>query len=328
MNSRTVLMRGVLGEISAPRQATTHARTHAARRVAWRHASVVAIEKRWILDAERSAAGPALARSRASATCQAPRRLARLVLLRTSPTMKTILLADDEENLRTLVRTTLDQPGYRILESEDGAAALELARRERPDVVVLDWMMPGMTGMEVLTALRRDQATARIPIILLTAKGQRADHQQAVASGASAYLMKPFSPLQLLTKVEELCRECDAIAAAIPPVADALPAPAAADAPGGAQLALYARDLARMVDAEIWVRDRGIGMSPEAMQDLFTKFYRVDKAETRRIGGTGLGLALVKEIANAHGGRVWVESTPGAGSTFYLALPSADAATA
>jgi signal transduction histidine kinase len=63
-------------------------------------------------------------------------------------------------------------------------------------------------------------------------------------------------------------------------------------------------------------------MSAEAMQDLFTKFYRVDNAETRRIGGTGLGLALVKEIAAAHGGRVWVESTLGHGSTFYLALPT------
>jgi len=76
----------------------------------------------------------------------------------------------------------------------------------------------------------------------------------------------------------------------------------------------------------LWVRDRGIGMSPDAMQDLFTKFYRVDNAETRRIGGTGLGLALVKEIADAHGGRVWVESALGEGSTFYLALPRATAA--
>jgi PAS domain S-box-containing protein len=73
------------------------------------------------------------------------------------------------------------------------------------------------------------------------------------------------------------------------------------------------------------VRDRGIGMSPDAMRDLFTKFYRVDNAETRSIGGTGLGLALVKEIATAHGGRVWVESVLGHGSTFFLALPRADA---
>ncbi len=84
-------------------------------------------------------------------------------------------------------------------------------------------------------------------------------------------------------------------------------------------------------DAEavtLWVRDSGIGMSPDAMRELFTKFYRVDNAETRRIGGTGLGLALVKEIASAHGGRVWVESVPGEGSTFFFALPTVDGARA
>ncbi len=167
--------------------------------------------------------------------------------------MKTILLADDEENLRTLVRTTLDQPGYRILESEDGAAALALARRELPDVVVLDWMMPNMTGIEVMAALRRDQATAAIPVILLTAKGQRADHAEAAANGATAYLVKPFSPLELLTKVEELCRTTSTLAseAGVTPAPIAVSAAATpADSVASGQLALYARDLARMVDAE------------------------------------------------------------------------------
>jgi signal transduction histidine kinase len=165
--------------------------------------------------------------------------------------MKTILLADDEENLRTLVRTTLDQPGYRILESADGAAALALARREQPDVVVLDWMMPNMTGIEVVSALRRDAATAAIPVILLTAKGQHADHAEAAASGVTAYLVKPFSPLELLTKVEELCRATEAVGNGARgvdgPLAPPTPSPAVASE---AQLGLYARDLARMVDAE------------------------------------------------------------------------------
>lgn len=167
--------------------------------------------------------------------------------------MKTILLADDEAHLRTLVRTTLEQPGYRILESEDGATALALAKRERPDVVVLDWMMPSMTGIEVMAALRRDQTTAGIPVILLTAKGQRADVAQALAQGATAYLAKPFSPLELLAKVDELCRECEAVAtAAHPDISSPLTAqaPDGIETPGTGQLALYARDLARMVDAE------------------------------------------------------------------------------
>jgi signal transduction histidine kinase len=73
----------------------------------------------------------------------------------------------------------------------------------------------------------------------------------------------------------------------------------------------------------VWVSDQGIGMTPDNMRRLFTKFYRVDNAETRRIGGSGLGLALIKEIIEAHKGRVWVESELGQGSTFFFTLPVA-----
>jgi CheY-like chemotaxis protein len=118
--------------------------------------------------------------------------------------MKTILLADDEANLRMLVHTTLDDPQYKILEAADGTAALELAKQEHPDLLVLDWMMPGMTGIEVARALRNDNNTSHIPIIMLTAKGQEKDKEQGRAFGAYAYLVKPFSPLELLEKVQEI----------------------------------------------------------------------------------------------------------------------------
>jgi signal transduction histidine kinase len=72
----------------------------------------------------------------------------------------------------------------------------------------------------------------------------------------------------------------------------------------------------------LWVTDEGIGISESAMEGLFQKFYRVNNAETRSIGGTGLGLALTKEIITAHTGKIWVESSPGSGSTFYVSLPS------
>ncbi len=121
--------------------------------------------------------------------------------------MKTILLADDEAHLRTLVRTTLDDPAYRILEAADGISALELARKEHPDLLVLDWMMPGMSGIDVATALRQDPATAHIPIIMLTAKGQEKDKEQERILRLSAYLVKPFSPLELLEKVQEVLEE-------------------------------------------------------------------------------------------------------------------------
>ncbi len=118
--------------------------------------------------------------------------------------MKTILLADDEANLRMLVHTTLDDPQYRILEAADGAQTLALTRAEHPDLLVLDWMMPDMSGIEVAQTLRQDPATSHIPIIMLTAKGQERDKEQGRALGASAYLVKPFSPLELLEKVQAI----------------------------------------------------------------------------------------------------------------------------
>jgi two-component system phosphate regulon response regulator PhoB len=121
--------------------------------------------------------------------------------------MKTILLADDEANLRTLVRTTLDDPAYRILEATDGIAALQLARQEHPDLIVLDWMMPGLSGIEAAKALRQDPATAHIPIIMLTARGQESDKKQERVLRLYAYLVKPFSPLELLERVHEVLGE-------------------------------------------------------------------------------------------------------------------------
>jgi DNA-binding response OmpR family regulator len=116
--------------------------------------------------------------------------------------MKTILLADDEANLRILVRVTLDDPNYHILEASDGAMALELARQHRPDLLLLDWMMPGLHGIEVAKALRQDPLTAHIPVIMLTARGQEVDKAHGASLGMYAYLVKPFSPLELLRMVQ------------------------------------------------------------------------------------------------------------------------------
>jgi len=118
--------------------------------------------------------------------------------------MKTILLADDEAYLRLLVHTTLDDPAYRILEATDGHQALAMARVEHPDLLVLDWMMPGLSGIAVAQALRQDPATAHIPIIMLTAKGQAEDQAYGHALDLHAYLIKPFSPLELLEKVQAI----------------------------------------------------------------------------------------------------------------------------
>lgn len=117
--------------------------------------------------------------------------------------MKTILIADDEEDLRTIVRMTLEDPEVRVLEAEDGGSAVELSQRECPDVLILDWMMPGLNGLEVIQALQQRPETSKIRVIFLTAKDRTADQSQGIAMGAFAYLVKPFSPLELLEKVQQ-----------------------------------------------------------------------------------------------------------------------------
>jgi DNA-binding response OmpR family regulator len=118
--------------------------------------------------------------------------------------MKKILLADDDPNLRVLVSATLEGSEYEIVEALDGPEALHLTRKLNPQLVVLDWMMPGMTGVEVASALRADPRVPRMPIILLTAKTQTTDRAAGLEAGANAYLTKPFSPLELLDTVEDL----------------------------------------------------------------------------------------------------------------------------
>lgn len=116
----------------------------------------------------------------------------------------TVLLCDDEEVLRQLVRATLGNGEYEIVEAADGDESLALARHHRPDVVILDMMMPGRSGLDVLRALRGDAALAGTPVIMLTARAQQADREAASAAGADRYLAKPFSPLELISVVEEL----------------------------------------------------------------------------------------------------------------------------
>jgi CheY-like chemotaxis protein len=121
--------------------------------------------------------------------------------------MQTILIADDDEGIRALIETTLESPACRILLAEDGDAALALARRELPDLVILDWMMPKLTGPEIAERLHCDPLTAGIPIVLLTGMACEENRQRGLATGALAYLIKPFSPLQLLQIVQQVLAE-------------------------------------------------------------------------------------------------------------------------
>jgi CheY-like chemotaxis protein len=123
--------------------------------------------------------------------------------------VKTILIADDEAHLRLLVRKTLAEDEYRIVEAADGQEALARARKERPDVLILDWMMPRMTGIQVLEAIQGDPDCASTRVIMLTARTQAVDRNLALSQGVRGYLVKPFSPLELIQLVEKVL-EADA----------------------------------------------------------------------------------------------------------------------
>ena len=115
---------------------------------------------------------------------------------------QTILVADDDRDIRELVVFKLEQSGYGVIEAEDGAAALEAARLHRPDLCVLDVMMPGLSGVEVIRELRRDRGCTDVKVILLTARAQEADVETGFSVGADDYVVKPFSPRELVSRVQ------------------------------------------------------------------------------------------------------------------------------
>jgi CheY-like chemotaxis protein len=115
----------------------------------------------------------------------------------------TVLIADDEPSLRLLVSATIASDEYDVVEAMDGDEAWRLIRQHHPSVVLLDVQMPGMTGLDVTRAIRKEPDLARTQVILLTSKAQQTDVQAGLAAGADRYLTKPFSPLELLRVVEQ-----------------------------------------------------------------------------------------------------------------------------
>jgi DNA-binding response OmpR family regulator len=115
-----------------------------------------------------------------------------------------VLAADDEQDILELIAFRLEHSGYTVLQEHDGAEALEVARSSQPDLAVLDVMMPKMDGFELTRRLREEEATSKMPIILLTARTQEADIQRGFDAGADDYIRKPFSPQELRARVQAI----------------------------------------------------------------------------------------------------------------------------
>lgn len=122
----------------------------------------------------------------------------------------TILVIDDEKDLQELVRYNLEKEGFDVIVARDGTAGLDIALRHRPDLVVLDLMMPGMDGLEVCRRLRSDERGRRVPLLMLTAKATEADRVVGLELGADDYVTKPFSPRELVARVKAILRRASA----------------------------------------------------------------------------------------------------------------------
>jgi diguanylate cyclase (GGDEF)-like protein len=120
-----------------------------------------------------------------------------------------VLVADDEEDIRAYLEVTLELAGYEVLPASDGVEALELARTRRPDIVLLDVMMPRMDGHEVLRRLRDDARTSHLPVVLLTALGRRHQRIEGLDAGADDYVTKPFEADELLARLRAALRRAD-----------------------------------------------------------------------------------------------------------------------
>ncbi|WP_316572465.1 response regulator [Neobacillus sp. YIM B06451] len=118
--------------------------------------------------------------------------------------MKRILLAEDEEILRMLVMDTLEDSGFEIDEAADGKEALDLIKQNTYDLIMLDYMMPVYTGFEIIEMIREKARSEGTKIVMLSAKSQQYEQDKVLAAGADYFISKPFSPAQLLGKVEEI----------------------------------------------------------------------------------------------------------------------------
>ncbi len=127
---------------------------------------------------------------------------------------KLVLVADDEVHIREVISYKLQIAGLEVITAHDGSEALELAKSESPDLLIVDYQMPGLTGLELCLSLRQEPGTSKIPAIMLTAKGLDIEQAELDRAGISVVIPKPFSPREVLSCVEELLGQEDAELAA------------------------------------------------------------------------------------------------------------------
>lgn len=117
-----------------------------------------------------------------------------------------ILVVEDEPEIRDMLAFSLQRGGYAVTLAEDGESALRLLDQQRPDLILIDWMLPGLSGIELANRLRRDEPTQELPLIMLTARGEESDKLKSFSVGIDDYITKPFSSKELLARIKALLR--------------------------------------------------------------------------------------------------------------------------
>ena len=117
-----------------------------------------------------------------------------------------ILVVEDEDGMASVLNYTLKKEGYSVQVTNNGEEALDMARELQPDLILLDWMLPSMSGVEVCRALRSSNDTQNIPIIMISAKGEEIDRVTGLDRGADDYMVKPFSPAELIARIKAILR--------------------------------------------------------------------------------------------------------------------------
>ena len=125
-------------------------------------------------------------------------------------TANTILLVEDDPDIREMLNFTLTRAGFQVWEAESAEAAMDTLGGPLPDLMIIDWMLPGMNGVDLARRLRREEHTARLPIIMLTARGEESDKLKSFDSGVDDYIVKPFSPRELIARARALLRRAGA----------------------------------------------------------------------------------------------------------------------
>ncbi len=135
---------------------------------------------------------------------------------------KTILIVDDEAPIRDMLRVALEMAEYAVMEAGDAQGAHAIIVDQKPDLILLDWMLPGTSGIELARRLKKDEMTREIPIIMLTAKGEEDNKIQGLEIGADDYITKPFSPRELVARLKAVLRRTDSLGSSEPIQIDGL----------------------------------------------------------------------------------------------------------